>query len=105
MARTFPAELTIVWATCAMKTLLVAIALTLTACAAGPTVVPAPDGTLTVTRRGNQLGDATGPLRVQALKDADAYCAASKKRANVLRSREIAAIRHWPEAEVSFVCE
>lgn len=94
-----------VWATYAMKSLLLAIVLTLTACAAGPTVVPAPDGTLTALRRGNQLGDATGPLRIQALKDADAYCAARNKRANVIRSREIAAIRHWPEAEVSFVCE
>jgi len=88
-----------------MKSLPFAVALTLTACAAGPSVVPAPDGTLVVMRRGNTLGDATGPLRVQALKDADDYCAARKKRANVIRSREIAAIRHWPEAEVSFVCE
>ena len=88
-----------------MRSLLLAIALTLAACAGGPGVVPAPDGTLIVNRRGNTLGDATGPLRLQALKDADEYCAARKKRANVIRSREIAAIRHWPEAEVVFVCE
>ena len=88
-----------------MKSVLLAVAFTLAACAPSQTVVPAPDGTLIAMRRGNQLGDATGPLRIQALKDADEYCAARKKRANVIRSREIAAIRHWPEAEVSFVCE
>jgi hypothetical protein len=88
-----------------MKPLLLAVALTLTACDAGTRVVPAPDGTLIVMRRGNTLGDATGPLRLQALKDADEYCAARKQRANVIRSREIAAIRHWREAELPVVCQ
>jgi len=88
-----------------MKNVLLAVAVTVAGCAASPGVVSAPDGTLTVMRRGSYLTDATGPLRVQALKDADAYCAARKKRANVIRSREIPAISHWPEAEVSFTCE
>ena len=88
-----------------MKNVLLAVAVTVAGCAAGPGVVPAPDGTLIAMRRGAYLTDATGPLRVQALKDADAYCAARKKRANVIRSREIPAISHWPEAEVSFTCE
>ena len=88
-----------------MKAVLLAVALTLIGCATGPGIVPASDGTLIAKRRGAYLTDATGPLRLQALKDSDDYCAARNKRANVIRSREIAAIRQWPEAEVSFVCE
>jgi len=105
MARSFPAEPKVERGSRAMKSMLLAVAATLTGCAAGPGVVPAPDGTLIAMRRGTYLTDATGPLRVQALKDADDYCAARRKRANVIRSREISAIRHWPEAEVSFICE
>jgi len=77
----------------------------LTACATRPGVTTAPDGTLVAMQRGTQLADPTGPLRLQALKDANAYCAARGKPAKVLRSREIPSIGHWPEAEVTFVCE
>jgi hypothetical protein len=88
-----------------MKTVLLAFAVTLAGCATSPGVVPASDGTLTAMRRGTELSASTGPLRVQALKDADDYCSARRKRANVIHSREIPAIGHWPEAQVSFVCE
>ena len=88
-----------------MKIALIAIAITLAACSARPGIVQGADGTFTALRRGNTLGDATGPLRVQALKDADDYCAGLKKRAKIIRSREIPAVSHWPEAEVSFTCE
>lgn len=88
-----------------MKIVLIAVAVVLAGCAARPGIVQGSDGTLTALRRGSTLGDATGPLRIQALKDANDYCAATKKRAHVLRSREIPAISHWPEAEVTFTCE
>ena len=88
-----------------MKIALIAVAFVLAGCAAHPGVVQGSDGTLTALRRGTGLGDATGPLRIQALKDATDYCAAMNKRANVIRSREIPAIRQWPEAEVTFTCE
>ena len=88
-----------------MKTLLLAVALTLVGCATSPGVVPAPDGTLTAMRRGTGLSASTGLLRLQALKDADDFCAARRTRANVIRSRELPAIGQWPEAEVSFICE
>jgi hypothetical protein len=88
-----------------MKTVLLAVAVTLAGCATRPGVVPASDGTLTAMRRGTELSASTGPLRLQALKDADDYCSARRKRVNVIWSREIPAISHWPEAEVSFVCE
>jgi hypothetical protein len=88
-----------------MKIVLIAVAVTLAGCAARPGIVQGSDGTLTALRRGDVLGDATGPLRIQALKDANDYCAAMNKRTNVIRSREIPAISHWPEAEVTFTCE
>ena len=105
MARSFPAEPKIECGSHIMKAVLLAAAVTLAGCAAFPSVSPAPDGTLIAMRRGSYLTDATGPLRLQALKDADDYCVARRKRANIIRSREIPAIRHWPEAEVSFICE
>ncbi len=85
--------------------MLLSATIILTACATRPGVTVAPDGTLVALQRGIQLEDATGPLRLKALKDADAYCAARGKPAKVLRSREIPSIGHWPEAEVTFVCE
>ena len=88
-----------------MKTVLLAIAVAIAGCATGPGVVPASDGTLTAMRRGTDFGASTGPLRMQALKDADDYCSARRKRVNAIWSREIPAISHWPEAEGSFICE
>jgi len=88
-----------------MKTLLLSVALALVGCATNPGVAPASDGTLTAMRRGTSFWASIGPLRLQALKDADDYCAARGMRANVIRSRELPAIRQWPEAQVSFTCE
>jgi len=88
-----------------MKILILAVAVTLAGCATKPGVVQAPDGTFTAMRRGNGLADPTGPLRIQATKDAEDYCLARGKPVRILRSREIPSIGHWPEAEVSFVCE
>jgi len=88
-----------------MKIALIAVAVVLSGCAARPGIVQGSDGTLIALRRGTMLGDATGPLRIEALKDANDYCATMNKRANVIRSREIPAISHWPEAQVSFTCE
>ena len=88
-----------------MKIVLVLAALCLAGCATKVGIAAAPDGTLTATRRGADLASATGPLRQQALKDAGDYCAAKGLRTNVISSREIPAIGHWPEAEVVFKCE
>jgi len=88
-----------------MKTVIVIAACALAGCAARPGIVAAPDGTLTVMRRGADLSASTSLLKVQAMKDADAYCAARQKRANVVDSREIPSVGHWPEAQIKFTCE
>ncbi|MEP6679563.1 MAG: hypothetical protein ABJB78_09700 [Betaproteobacteria bacterium] len=81
------------------------LAFLLAGCAAAPAVVATPDGTLVAKRKAGYLTEPTGPLRLQAMKDATDYCAARNTRVKVIRSREIPAIGHWPEAEISFTCE
>jgi hypothetical protein len=88
-----------------VKILLPAVSFAIVGCAATGNVVSSPDGTFTTMRRGDTFAASTSPLRVQALKDADAYCAARGRKANVIHAREIPAIGHWPEAEVSFTCD
>jgi len=88
-----------------MKILPLAVVVILAACATKPGVVQSPDGTFTAMRRGTGLADPTGPLRIQAQKDAEAYCQARGKPVRVLRSREIPSIGRWPEAEITFVCD
>ena len=88
-----------------VKIILLALSVAAAGCAATANVVPSTDGTLTAMRRGKALYDSTAPLRLQALKDADDYCAARGKKANVIRSREIPAVGQWPEAHVSFSCD
>jgi len=88
-----------------MKLLLLVVASTLAGCAASPGIVATPDGKLSVMRRGADLSASTSLLKLQALKDADGYCAARQKKANVLDAREIPSVGHWPEAYVTFICE
>ena len=88
-----------------MRTLVLAVSLSVIGCAPTMNVVPSPDGTFTTMRRGATLAASISPLRMQALRDADDYCAARGRKANVIRAREYAAVGHWPEAEVAFTCD
>ena len=87
-----------------MKISTLALALALAGCATKPGISQAPDGTLTAMQRGTGLASPTGPLRIQAQKDAEAYCLAQGKPVKILRSREIPSIGQWPQAEITFVC-
>src|SRR5262245_3656233 len=84
---------------------LLALSVTVIGCAATGNVATSPDGTFTAVRRGNAFTDSTSLLRLRAEQDANEYCAARGRKVNVIRSTEIPAVGHWPEADVSFTCD
>jgi hypothetical protein len=88
--------------------MLPALLLALTGCAVPTTgVIPQADGYYTITRQGDGFWVQPMQLTAQAVQDAQAYCAQSKKAAKMIHTKEIPSgvLGRWPESEVLFRCE
>lgn len=86
----------------------VSLLLLVAGCAVPTTgIVPRGDELLTVTRQGSGFWVSTDSLKVEALKEADAFCRKHGKTMKFIHSKEIPAgpFGRWPESEVLFRCE
>jgi hypothetical protein len=87
-----------------------AIAITsifLAACSVPTTgIVPRDDGMYTVTRQGSSFMVTTDSLKMEALKEAGAFCEKKGAQLKTIHSKEIPAgpLGRWPESEVLFRC-
>ena len=91
-----------------MKRLAPISALLLAGCAVPTTgVTPLSDGLYKVAHQGSSAWVTTDSLKVEATKEADAYCTKDSKKVRVLDVKQIPArpFGGWPEAEVLFKCE
>lgn len=82
--------------------------LMLAACAVPTTgVVPRGDDMHTITRQGEGFWVTTDTLKVEAIREAEAFCVGQKKKFKFIHSKEIpaGAFGRWPESEVLFKCE
>ena len=88
--------------------ILVLVTCSLAGCAVPTTgVISRGDDLYTVTRQGSGFWVTTDSLKVEALREAEAYCAQSKRKLEFIHSKEIpaGAFGRWPESEVLFKCE
>lgn len=91
-----------------MKRLALLVLLPVAGCAVPTTgVLPLSDGLYKVAHQGSGAWVTTDSLKVEASKEANAYCAKSGKQARVMDVKQIPAraFGGWPEAEVLFKCE
>ena len=89
-------------------TFLIASSAALVGCATPTTgVVPRGDDMYTVTRQGNSFLVTTESLKIEAIREADAYCATKGKKYKFMHNKDIPAgpLGRWPESEVLFKCE
>lgn len=70
-------------------------------------VVPRGQDLFTVTRQGEGFWVTVDSLRVEAIREADAFCTRRSKKLNVMHTKDIpaGAFGRWPESEVLFKCE
>ena len=91
-----------------MKRAAVLLLLPLVGCAVPTTgVQPLSDGLYKVAHQGGGAWVTTDSLKLEASKEADAYCIKAGKKMRVLDVKQIPAraFGGWPEAEVLFKCE
>lgn len=89
-------------------TFLIAFGAALVGCAVPTTgVVPRGQDMYTVTRQGDSFLVTTESLKIGAIQEADAYCAAKAKKYKFIHNKDIPAgpLGRWPESEVLFKCE
>ena len=64
-------------------------------------------GAFAVARQGNGFWVTTDSLKLEALKEAAAYCDKNNRKLKVIHTKETPAgpFGRWPESEVLFRCE